>query len=200
MAILAEWRHLCAEIAILEQEIQRTSFSLPSPRMQQLLIVAEDRRLGYHPGADVIALGRAAWCTWFRGARQGGSTIAMQLVRTLTGKYQRNMRRKIVEVILAILLTRKASSERLPLLYLWCAYYGWRMNGFPAACRRLHMDPAHMDLRDEAELVARLKYPQPREPSSARMNTIAHRGRHLEALLLSGRLPRRWGNVVKPDV
>lgn len=200
MAILTEWQHLREEVVELEREIQETSFSLPSPRMQSLLIVAEDRRLGYHPGADAIALARAVWRTSFYGARQGGSTIAMQLVRTLTGNYQRTMRRKVVEVVLAILLTRRTRSEKLPLLYLWCAYYGWRMTGFQAACRRLQLDPAHMDLRDEAELVARLKYPQPRDPSRARMGKIARRGQHLTALLQSRRLPRRWVHFARRDV
>jgi len=169
----------------LERDLQDFPLLHPSSRMQTLLIVGEDHRLGCHPGVDPIALTRAVWCTHFRGVRQGGSTIAMQLVRTLTGNYQRTLGRKLNEIILAVLLTQKIGSKRLPLLYLWCAYYGWRMNNFQAACNQLQLNATQMNLHDEAALVARLKYPQPRNPSNERMATIKWRSRHLIALLQS---------------
>lgn len=180
-----DWQQVCLAVDELEHDLQKFSSIHPSLRMQMLLIVGEDHRLGSHPGVDAIALARAIWCTCFRGKRQGGSTIAMQLVRTLTGNYQRTLGRKIKEIIFAVRLTRKVGSEKLPLLYLWCAYYGWRMNTFRTACRQLQLDPAQMTLHDEAELVARLKYPQPRNPSAARRAAIKWRGRHLITLLHS---------------
>ena len=179
MNIRSEWRQLSASIDALEGEIEYFSSLCPSPRMCRLLIVAEDHRLGRHMGVDLIALCRAVWKTLFCGQRQGASTIAMQLTRTITGNFDRTVRRKAVEMLLAIRLTRYVAKERLPLLYLWCGYYGWRMNSFQQACWRLDLDPSSMTLQEEAELVARLKYPQPRECNSKRMGAIRTRGQYL---------------------
>ena len=54
MGILTEWRHLHMAVGELERDLQATSFPLPSRRMQALLVAGEDRRLGRHPGLDVI--------------------------------------------------------------------------------------------------------------------------------------------------
>ena len=52
----------------------------------------------------------------------------MQFVRTVTGRYDRTWRRKLLEMTLAVRSTRHIGRDRLPALYLWVAYYGWRMN------------------------------------------------------------------------
>ena len=52
--------------------------------------------------------------------------MAMQLVRVLTGRFERSWRRKIDEMVLAVLLTRHVPSNELPALYLSVGYYGFR--------------------------------------------------------------------------
>ena len=86
--------------------------------MCRLLVVGEDHRITRHPGVDPLALCRAAWRTYFRGRREGGSTVAMQLVRLLTGRFERSWQRKAAEMILAMLMTRHVPSDELPALYL----------------------------------------------------------------------------------
>lgn len=147
--------------------------------MCRLLILGEDHRLAWHPGVDPLALCRAAWRTYGRGRREGGSTVAMQLVRVLTGRFDRNWRRKADELAFAILVTRHVPRSELPALYLSVGYYGWRMNGFTQACRRLAINPARCTLQESAMLVARLKYPQPRDCSAARWQQIADRSEYL---------------------
>ena len=149
-------------------------------QMCRLLILGEDRRLAWHPGVDPLALCRAAWRTYGCGRREGGSTVAMQLVRVLTGRFDRSWRRKIDEMALAILVTRHVSRVELPALYLSVGYYGWRMNGFAQACQRLGIDPACCSLHESAMLVARLKYPQPRNCPAARWQQIASRSEYLK--------------------
>ncbi|MCY3673899.1 MAG: transglycosylase domain-containing protein [Rhodobacteraceae bacterium] len=151
--------------------------------MCSLLIAGEDHRFYNHPGVDVVAICRAIWSTYFLGTRQGGSTIAMQLVRTLTHRYERTVLRKIREIILAICITWYVPKRRIPLLYLWCASYGWKMNNFSEACTRLKLNPKTACIQEEAELIARLKYPQPKELNLERMKTIHRRGLHLIQLL-----------------
>ena len=183
MNVLAEWRRVRAKIDSLEGETEETVFPCPTQRMCLLLIVGEDHRYGSHPGVDVVALCRAVWNTYFHGLRQGGSTIAMQLVRRLTGRYKRTVSRKLSEIVLAVCVTRYVPKERIPILYLRCAYYGWRMNDFGEACKRLKLTPETAGILAEAELVARLKYPQPRQCSPERMSSIRTRGLHLIRLL-----------------
>ncbi len=180
--IITQWRRLRASIDKLELEIMKADSPLPTPRMCEFLVIAEDRRFARHPGVDLWALCRAAWKTYFCNSRQGGSTIPMQLVRTITGCYEVTWQRKITEILLAILLSRYVPKDRLPVLYLWCAYYGWKMNNFRQACSRLLLDPTSTCESDDAQLIARLKYPQPQRYDSVRMRKIHNRGCHILTL------------------
>lgn len=158
----------------------------PNQRMRELLVAGEDHRIAFHPGVDPLALCRAAWRTYGCGRVEGGSTVAMQLVRVLTGRFENSWRRKMREVALAVVATRHAHWSELASLYLMVGYYGWRMNGFRQACRQLGIDPTRCSLRDSAMLVARLKYPQPRHCSAARWAQIVKRGEYLIGRLESG--------------
>jgi membrane carboxypeptidase/penicillin-binding protein PbpC len=87
--IKAEWQQLQESIDKLEFQIASSNFPTPTFQMCNFLIVGEDHRFYYHPGVDPLAICRAFWKTAFCGSRQGASTIAMQLVRTITGRYER---------------------------------------------------------------------------------------------------------------
>ena len=97
----------------------------PNRSMCRLLVVGEDHRIARHPGVDPLALCRAAWRTYGCRQREGGSTVAMQLVRVLTARFERSWRRKAGEMLLAMLVTRHVPSDELPPLYLSVGYYGW---------------------------------------------------------------------------
>ena len=151
--------------------------------MCEFLIVGEDRRFYGHPGVDLFALCRAAWKTFFCGVKQGGSTIAMQFVRTITGRYEKSWRRKFIEIFLAVRLMQCVPKDRLPILYLWVAYYGWKMNNFRQACLRLGINPKSISDFEAAKLVARLKYPEPRKCSTEHFRKIHRRGWYLMGLV-----------------
>lgn len=146
---------------------------------QQLLISGEDRRFFRHGGIDPIAVGRAIWRGLVLGHREGASTIEMQIVRVVSGKFDRTLGRKIREMALATLLTREIPKDGLPALYLAIGYFGWRMNGFDAACRRLRLDARFLTPVEAARLVARLKYPEPHNLGPLRSTQIAARAEHL---------------------
>lgn len=165
-------------------EAQLVAGDIPSPtsEMCEFLIVGEDHRFYNHFGVDLIAVCRALWKTFVFNERQGASTIAMQLVRTITGHYERTFRRKLLEMVLAIRLTHYIDRERLPALYLCAAYYGWRMNNFREACSRLKLKLNSINEMQAAKIVARLKYPEPSVFSIKRSQQIEHRARHLVML------------------
>jgi len=150
--------------------------------MQELLISAEDHRFFKHPGFDIIAICRAIYRRAFFHVVEGASTIDQQVVRVLTGNYERTVRRKLKEILLATLVTSAIPKRDLPAIYIRIAYYGWRMNNYKDACRRLHLNSSNMSLSEAANLIARLKYPEPRQFSAIRSSQIKRRVRHLVAL------------------
>ena len=180
------WRPLQSAVDYLQDELSDAFPLTPSPRMCAFLVLAEDRRFPHHPGFDPQALCRAAWRTMFGGPRQGGSTIAMQLVRTIEGRREPTLRRKAMEIALAVRLSRYVPAERIPTLYLWTAYYGWNMEGFRRACLALCIDPRNSTPVEDAQLVARLKYPQPRSRDAAQVSRIQMRAAHIARLAAHG--------------
>jgi membrane peptidoglycan carboxypeptidase len=149
--------------------------------LQRMLISAEDHRFLIHPGVDSKAVVRAAWRTVL-GKREGGSTIAQQLVRVATGRFERTISRKLDEMRLASQLTARFSKREIPAIYLSVAYYGWRMNGLSEARDRLKLDLGNFSNHDAAGLVARLKYPEPRIAPEARKRQIQVRTEHIMML------------------
>lgn len=174
-----EWLGLRDDLARIYQAHVNVSGFAPTTLAQQLLISGEDHRFFRHGGVDPIAICRAMWRGIVLGQREGASTIEMQVIRVVSGRFERTLRRKVRELALATLVSREIPKEALPGLYLRIGYFGWRMNGFEAACRRLGLSPEALTPGQTAALVARLKYPQPRLTSPDRWNKIKTRAQHL---------------------
>ena len=174
-----EWRKLSIALTELHQCTKEERSHLPPVIAQQLLISGEDHRFFRHCGFDVIAICRAIWRRIVYGVVEGASTIEQQLVRVLTGNYERTFKRKIKEILLATLVTTAVPKKDIPVLYLYVGYFGWRMNSFRQACTQLYLQPNKITLRQAAELVARLKYPQPHKISQKRLMEIQRRAYHL---------------------
>lgn len=185
------WNHLRNVMNELERDFLETSSAQPSPRMCEFLILAEDRRFPRHPGFDILALCRAVWKTLFCHSRQGGSTIAMQLVRTIEGRREATIKRKIAEIVLAVLLSRYVPTHRIPALYLWSAYYGWNMEGFERACFALGIDPQRSTAFEDAYLVACLKYPQRKSDDPSHEAKIRRRAEHIISLAARRHIGRK---------
>lgn len=171
-----EWQKLQFRVQILRESCSSTN---TTSVLSALLVAGEDHRFQYHFGVDPIALCRATWRSVFCRRREGGSTIAMQLVRVLTGKYENTLSRKTLEIYLAVKLTNLVPKNEIPVLYLSVAYYGWKMNGLGQACARLSLDPTSMSFQDAASIIARLKYPEPRHSSPSRIRKINIRTNHI---------------------
>jgi|ERR1700682_318663 len=143
------------------------------------LVVAEDHRFFRHRGVDPIAILRAIWHSCCQRRLIGGSTIEQQLVRTLTGRKEKSVKRKVKELTLSLCVSRYVPKSSVPGLYLSVAYFGHGMNGIHQAYARLGIDHRAMTARQAAELVARLKYPQPGKPTADRICQISMRGDYI---------------------
>lgn len=171
-----KWNNLQKQILIQQNQM----YVIPeNSELLRLLIAGEDHRFKYHRGVDFIALIRALWKTLVLKQREGGSTIAMQLVRVLTGKYEKTLSRKIEEMFLAYKLTKHISQKEILSLYLSIAYFGWNMQGVKQACRSLMLDMNDLGIEDSASLIARLKYPEPKHSSVHRSKQIDKRSKYI---------------------
>jgi membrane peptidoglycan carboxypeptidase len=179
LLLKSEWENLRKKLLLQYVCHQHEKAYLPPLLTLQLLISGEDHRYLRHPGFDWIAICRAVWRRFAWGVTEGASTIEQQIVRVLTGRYERTFRRKLREILLAVLVARTIPKPELPGIYLEIAYFGWRMNGFRQACQRLKLNPMTISLEDAASLVARLKYPEPRVLPKMRLSQIEIRTRHL---------------------
>lgn len=176
MQLRKNWNLIKVQVAKIQNECEELNLS---PALIAMLITAEDHRYGTHSGVDPISICRAMWKSLFCGKTQGGSTIAMQLVRVITGRYERTFERKIAEMFLAVLLTKHVRQDELPKLYLVVAYFGWKMNGLAQASHRLNIDLSRISGLEAASIVARLKYPEPQRPDEKRLSRIRERTKYI---------------------
>lgn len=130
---------------------------------------------------------------------EGASTIAMQLVRVLTGRYERTLSRKLLEMYAAMRLTKHINKDEIPRLYLFVAYYGWRMNGLIQASNRLNIDFSNCTDYEAASIVARLKYPEPQKYNQNRHNKILARTKHILLQAIVHTEARQPKNMKKGD-
>ncbi len=128
------------------------------------LIATEDKRFYRHHGIDPKAVLRAI-TTIFSGARiQGGSTLTQQLVKNFFLTQERTVRRKLKEMVMAILLELHYSKDDILETYLNEVYFGQDKNraihGFGLASQfYFARSIEHLELHQAALLVGLLKGP-----------------------------------------
>ena len=157
----------------------------PSGGLQNVLdalVAGEDRRFYRHPGVDPWAIGRAATVWLLRRKVSGASTIEQQLVRTIRERYEVTLARKVSEIAIAVVVSRRFSKRDLALAYLGIAYFGWRGRGIVEAANRHKIDLPHSTTGEAAFLVAMLRYPLPQHPTKARLDKVQRRARYIETL------------------
>jgi penicillin-binding protein 1C len=106
-----------------------------APTAVAAILLKEDRSFFWHPGVNPLALARAAWATYVSGARQGGSTLTMQLARRLHGLNTRTLTGKLVQIVLALQLEVHYSKNELLGAYCNLAPMGGNIEGLAAAAR-----------------------------------------------------------------
>lgn len=145
----------------------------PGARLVAATLAAEDRRFGYHPGVDPLAVLRAGLQNLRSGRRvSGASTLAMQLAR-LQDPGPRTWTRKLVEAATAIGLTLRFGSRAVLDRYLRLAPYGGRIRGAGYAARHYFDRPAEDLSWAQAALLAAV----PQAPSAMDLRDPAGRAR-----------------------
>jgi penicillin-binding protein 1A len=104
------------------------------PVVVEAVLAAEDDRFFQHPGVDWQGIARAVFvAATTMQATQGGSTLTQQLVRTTLITKEKQLRRKLREVFLALSLENELSKQEIFTLFVNTQFLGQRSYGFAAA-------------------------------------------------------------------
>ncbi len=167
------------------------------------LIAVEDVRFYAHRGIDPRGIARALVMTVSGKSVQGGSTLTQQLVKNFFLSAERTVRRKLNEMIMALLLEVHYSKEEILETYLNEVYLGQDGNraihGFGLASSFFFDKPLmQIDLAEAALLVGMLKgpayYSPRRHPQRAQerrnlvLGEMAEAGFITDQQLLAGRI------------
>jgi penicillin-binding protein 1A len=107
--------------------------AIPQPLIQALL-AAEDDSYYTHSGVDILGLGRAIVRNVLSGRKgEGGSTITMQLTRGVFLSPEKSVRRKLLEIFLALRIEQQFAKDEILELYLNRSFLGQRAYGVGAA-------------------------------------------------------------------
>ena len=102
--------------------------------MKQAIISAEDERFYSHGGVDTLGVLRAAASNLLSGgAKEGASTITMQVARNFFLSNEKTLTRKLSEAMLAMKIEHNLSKDKILELYINQIYLGQRAYGFEAA-------------------------------------------------------------------
>jgi len=135
--------------------------------LPKAFIAIEDRRFYEHHGIDPMGLMRAMLANMLhRGISQGGSTITQQLAKNLFLSRNRDMMRKLQEIVLALWLEHKFTKAEILEHYLNRVYFGAGAYGVEAAAQRYFGKSArHVTLSEAALLAGLVKSPSRLAPT-----------------------------------
>ena len=158
------------------------------PYVADAVVATEDRRFYSHFGFDIISFTRAMTVNlWHRRYVQGGSTITQQVAKNLFLTSNKNIKRKVQELLLAFWLEYKLTKDQILTLYLNRVYLGAGTYGIEAASQKYFQKSSRdLNLLEAAIIGGMLKAP-------SRYNPIASesRARERAAVVLD--------NMVKND-
>ncbi len=131
---------------------------------QKALLATEDRDFFEHWGIDLKRVPKAIFIDLVTlSFRQGFSTITMQLARNLYTKkigFQKNINRKLREILTALQIERTYSKREILEMYLNMAYFGHGVYGIQSAARKYFgKDVSELTPEESATLIALLKSP-----------------------------------------
>lgn len=158
--------------------------------MKQAILAAEDERFYRHGGVDTLGVLRAAIANLNAGgAKEGASTITMQVARNFFLSSEKTLKRKISEALLAIKIEHSLSKDRILELYINQIYLGQRAYGFAAASQVYYGKPLNkLNAAEFAMLAGLPKAPSRYNPfanlkrATERQRYVLHRMRELNFL------------------
>jgi penicillin-binding protein 1B len=178
------------------------------PRMQQAVLAIEDRRFYEHPGFDPIGM-TGAVISNLRGKQRydrGASTITQQVARnvflpkmfpgmTLQEARQKSLRRKLLEIWVAFIITTRASKDDILEMYLNDMTLGQRGSfgivGVPEASRLFFgKDVSNVTLAEAATIAGVFQSPSALSPFNNPARCKERRNVVLQSMVDAGYVPQ----------
>jgi penicillin-binding protein 1A len=104
--------------------------------LKQAILAAEDERFYEHGGVDYIGVLRAVLHNFSAGsARQGASTITMQVARNFFLTKEKTFHRKFNEALLAFKIEHSLTKDQILEIYINQIFLGQRAYGFASAAQ-----------------------------------------------------------------
>ncbi len=159
--------------------------------VKDAVVCTEDRRFYTHHGVDYLALLRAFFALVKNGGEvtQGGSTITMQLARTMYLTREVSWQRKVKEIFVAWKLEKLFSKEQILEFYLNNIYFGNGYYGIGSAAEGyFHREPDQLSLAQTAYLCAIPNNPTLYDPYGNSSNTEKRMVHILDCMLEKERI------------
>ena len=171
--------------------------------MVDAVLAIEDRRFFQHSGVNFFRLAQAAWVDFREGGRhQGGSTLTMQISRGFFLTPEKTVRRKLIEMLIAIQLEERFSKKQIFELYANQVYMGQRgsfaITGFGEAARAyFNKDVQNLSLPEAALLAGLIQRPNYLSPYKNPERALERRNLVLEGMFEMGSITRDGADRAK---
>ncbi len=175
---------------------------IPQPLVDAVLAI-EDRRFFQHSGVNYYRLMEAAVIDVREGRHgQGGSTLTMQLSRGFFLSPEKTVKRKLVEMLIAIELEHKFSKQRIFEMYANQVYMGQRgsftINGFAQASHAyFNKDIKNLTLPEAALLAGMIQRPNYLSPYKNPKRALERRNLVLDSMVETGAITREQADHAK---
>jgi penicillin-binding protein 1B len=163
----------------------------------------EDRRFFQHSGVNYFRLVQAAWIDFTRQRhQQGGSTITMQLSRAFFLSPEKTLKRKLIEMLIAVELEQKFSKQQIFEFYANRVDLGQRgsftISGFAEGSRSyFNKDLKEITLPEAALLAGLIQAPSYLSPYRHPERALERRNTVLEAMVDTHAITREQADKAK---
>ncbi len=162
----------------------------------QALVATEDRNFYEHSGIDVLGFTRAVFKTVINKlsagklfVQQGGGTITMQTARLLYTGRAGTIKRKLLEMMIALQLERTYSKREVLEIFFNTMFYGHRSYGIVTAAKTYFNKSVEELTADEsAILVGLLQRPSQTNPITSAEDSFVRRNMVLNFMAIQGYL------------
>ncbi|HEU4391809.1 MAG TPA: transglycosylase domain-containing protein, partial [Blastocatellia bacterium] len=167
------------------------------------VVAIEDRQFFEHPGINIRGIFRALWRDVGEGELQeGGSSITQQLVKNFFLTPERTLKRKLQEMMIALVLETKLNKEEIFQLYANDVYMGqsgaYSINGVgEAASAYFNKDVVNLSLPEAAFLAGLIRGPGLYSPYRDAARAKARRNQVLDSMVEAGLISRERADQAK---
>jgi penicillin-binding protein 1B len=167
------------------------------------VLAIEDRRFFQHSGVNYARFAQAAWIDFTRQRHeQGGSTLTMQLARGFFLTPQKTVKRKLIEMLIAIELEQKFSKQQIFEFYGNWVDLGQRgsftISGFAEASRTyFNKDIKDITLPEAALLAGIIQRPSYLSPYRHPERALDRRNLVLESMVETHAITREQADKAK---